>query len=67
MPDPDDLLPEQRGEAPSRADLASREVERRSPLGRPGRLRSWLTILATLAVLGVGVVVYLLAGRPDGY
>ena len=47
-PDPDDLLPEQRGAVPPAEEIAKRE---RGGAGRWGRLRSWFTILVGLLAL----------------
>lgn len=60
MPDPDDILPHQRGALPTSAEVAAREVSERRPTGRWSRLRSWATI--AVAILAV-VVVYLWFGR----
>ena len=62
MPDPDDILPGQRGALPTRAEVAEREGSERRPTGRWSRLRSWATI--GVAILAV-VVVYLWFGRTD--
>lgn len=50
-PEPDDLLPEQRGAVPPEAVIAEREVRRKARLGQIGRLRSWAAFLAALIVL----------------
>ncbi|WP_310540879.1 hypothetical protein [Phenylobacterium sp.] len=62
MPEPDDILPGQRGALPTSAEVAEREVAERSPVGCWSRLRSRATI--AVAILAV-VVVYLLFGRTD--
>jgi hypothetical protein len=49
--DDDDVLPEQRGMTPLRADLAKRYELELNRMGRRGRLRSWATIL--VAVLAI--------------
>lgn len=53
MAEPDDLLPEQRGVTPDRAEMGRRESLSRNPLGRAGRLRSWAAILVGLVVLAL--------------
>jgi hypothetical protein len=53
MAEPDDLLPEQRGATPDRAEMGRRESLSRNRLGRAGRLRSWAAILVGLVVLAL--------------
>ncbi len=49
-PDPDDVLPEQRGMAALRAEIAERlAVEREA--SRRGRVRFWITAVTTCVVV----------------
>jgi hypothetical protein len=56
MAEPDDLLPEQKGELPDRPELATREQLRLHAAGRYGRLRSWATVIVGLLALGLCVL-----------
>lgn len=47
----DDLLPGQRGKSPTPDELAKREALAKSPVGRLGRLRSWITVLVAIAAV----------------